>query len=109
MTLLQWRNSQPALVSLPQSELQVRSHLQRGRLAQWPESFGVRLQAAEVEEITISAVVNFDSCLGLGQSCREHPSEEETEQRWRKHTTLLHSIRHWKRAGGNNVLNTSYH
>ena len=29
MTLLQFRNSQPAPVSLPRSELQVRSHLQR--------------------------------------------------------------------------------
>ena len=42
MTLLQWRNSQPALVCLPQSELQVRSHLQRGSLAQWPESLWCR-------------------------------------------------------------------
>ena len=42
MILLQWRNSQPALVGLPRSEPQVRSHLQRGSLAQWPESLWCR-------------------------------------------------------------------
>ena len=34
----------------------MRSHLQRGSLAQWPGHFGVGLQAAEVEEIAISAL-----------------------------------------------------
>ena len=57
-----------------------------------PSHFGVGLKAAEVEEIAISAVVDFDSCLSLGESCRKHLSEEETEQRWGKHATLLHSI-----------------
>ena len=57
ISLLQWQSSQRAFVGLYRIVLRVCSHLQEEVSHSGPDHFSVILQAAEVEEVTISTKV----------------------------------------------------
>ena len=96
-SLISLWNSQPAIVDLPRSELQVRSYLQRGSLARWPESLWCRTSGG-------GGWRNRHQCSSgfwlLPQFVRElQKASEQREQHWGKHANLLQSIWHWKWMG----------
>ena len=75
--------------------LQVHSQLHTGSLSDshsGPDHFGVGPQAAQIAEISVCAVVDFNAYLSLRKGCREHLGEVQTKQCWGKYTTLLHFV-----------------